>query len=124
MTEPLILVVDDDDTLLAIVDSVLQKNGFDTLLAKSAEESFSLIKDAVSLPTAILLDIRMPGMDGYDALIKLKENEEIKDIPVIMLTSENDIGSVSKCLESGASDYIVKPFDHQNLILRLRKVIN
>ena len=117
-----ILVVDDDDTLIAIVDSILQKNGFDTALAKSAKDAFSLIDKEI--PDLILLDIRMLEMDGYEALLQLKSDDRTKDIPVIMLTSENDIGSVSKCLEAGAHDYIVKPFDHQNLIIRIRKTIN
>ena len=121
MTTSHILVVDDDDTLLSIVDSILQKNGFCTSLSSSAEECFDLIDKFTQL---ILLDVRMPQMSGYDALIKLKSDNETKDIPVIMLTSENDISSVSNSLEAGACDYIVKPFDHNNLILRIKKVIS
>ncbi len=121
MTTQTILVIDDDDTLLAIVDSVLQKNGFQPALVKDANEGFAFIKNQT--PQLILLDIKLPEMDGYEALDKLKENEETKDIPVIMLTSKNDIDSVSKCLGKGAHDYIVKPFDHNNLIARVRKAI-
>ncbi|MCK5374719.1 MAG: response regulator [Alphaproteobacteria bacterium] len=122
MANARILIVDDDGTLLSIVDSLLQKNGFNTSLANSAEEGFELIDK--SLPQIILLDIRMPGMNGYDALVKLKNNNRTKDIPVIMLTSEDDISSVSQALEAGARDYIVKPFDHNNLILRIKKVMS
>ncbi len=121
MTEPYILVVDDDDTLLMVVDSILQKNGYNAALAKDATEGFDLIDK--HLPQLILLDIKLPGMDGYEALDKLKSDEKTKDIPVIMLTSKNDIASVSQCLENGAHDYIVKPFDYNNLLARVKQVI-
>ena len=121
MTEPYILIVDDDVTLLAIVDSILKKNGFETALAKDAEKGFSLIEER--LPSLVLLDIKLPEMDGFEALSQLRSEEYTKDVPVIMLTSENDISSVSRCLEAGAQDYIVKPFDHNNLIARVRQVL-
>lgn len=121
MTEPYILVIDDDETLLATVDSILKKNGYNAALAKDTKEGFTLIEKR--LPQLILLDIKLPGMDGYEALDKLKGEEKTKDIPVIMLTSKNDIASVSQCLENGAHDYIVKPFDYNNLVARVRQVL-
>ncbi len=65
----------------------------------------------------------MPGMDGEVVLQKLKGDSLTEDIPVIMLTSKNSITDVSECLELGACDYIVKPFDHDNLIIRLRNML-
>lgn len=121
MTEPYILIIDDDDTLLAIVDSILQKHGYATAIAKNAEEGFNLIESC--LPQLILLDIKLPKPDGYEVLLKLKDDKKTKAVPVIMLTSKNDIGSVSHCLEDGAHDYIVKPFDYNNFIARIRKVV-
>jgi DNA-binding response OmpR family regulator len=121
MTEPYILVIDDDETLLATVDSILKKNGYNSALAKDAKEGFILIEKR--LPQLILLDIKLPEMDGYEVLDKLKGDEKTKDIPVIMLTSKNNIASVSQCLENGAHDYIVKPFDYNNLIARVKQVI-
>lgn len=74
-------------------------------------------------PDAIVLDRQMPKMDGNQTLIELKADETICDIPVIMLTGTNRVSDVSCCLELGAVDYIVKPFDADNFLIRLNKAI-
>lgn len=116
-----ILVIDDDLTILEIVKNVLIKCNFDTATAENGEEGLEVIK--TENPDAILLDNKMPGLSGYDVLKQLKKNSATKNIPVIMLTGENSITEVAKSLDLGASDYIVKPFDNENLVVRIKNVI-
>ena len=75
-------------------------------------------------PDVILLDLKMPGMDGYDVISRLKVNQEYKSIPVIFLTAVTDEYSETKCFEAGAEDYICKPFTANALTARLERVLN
>lgn len=117
-----ILVIDDDLTILEIVKSVLTKCKFDPLTAENGETGLEIAKS--ERPNAILLDRKMPGLNGYEVLKELKKDTSTKDIPVIMLTGENSISEVAKSLELGAADYIVKPFNNENLIVRLKNVMD
>ncbi|MCB9983240.1 MAG: response regulator [Rhodospirillales bacterium] len=117
-----ILVIDDDQTILEIIDGVLDANSFQCLKAIDGEKGIAAAK--TEKPQAILLDRKMPGLNGNDVLKQLKNDPETKDIPIVMLTGENNISDVAKFLELGAQDYIVKPFNNENLITRLKNVLN
>lgn len=119
-----ILVIDDDETLLTIVEATLTNAGYEVTTANSGEEGLESVN--ASKPKAILLDKKMPGIDGDEVLKRLKANNDsdVASIPVIMLTGKNEINEVANCFDLGAADYIVKPFDEDNLILRLRKVLS
>ncbi len=78
----------------------------------------------VAPPKAIILDWEMPEIDGLEVLKKIKSDEKTKSIPVMMLTSKNDISCVSQCLEAGANDYSAKPFDHNGFIVRIKKMLS
>lgn len=119
MAESYVLVIDDDETTLSIVRTALQRNYIQVTTATDGQQGLDIIN--IAHPQAILLDIGMPKMNGNQVLRLLKLNKKTRSIPVIMLTSEDDITAVSKYLEQGAKDYIVKPFDLDNLILRVRK---
>lgn len=116
-----VLVVDDEKTTLAIVEAILEDNGYSVIVALNGTEG--LMKARSHQPDAIVLDRQMPKMDGNQTLIELKADETICDIPVIMLTGTNRVSDVSCCLELGAVDYIVKPFDADNFLIRLNKAI-
>jgi len=117
-----ILAIDDDPTILEIVDGVLSNHKFECLKAINGEEGLKLAKS--EKPHAILLDRKMPGIDGNEVLRRLKKTPETQEIPVVMLTGDNNISDVSKSLELGAQDYIVKPFNNENLIVRIKNVLN
>ncbi len=121
MAKSYILVVDDDETMRMLVESVLQKEGFETTAVENGKECLNMVK--VAPPTAIILDWEMPEMSGFDVLKALKSDEKTKSIPIMMLTSKNNIMDVSKCLEAGANDYSAKPFDHNGFIMRVRKML-
>lgn len=116
-----VLIIDDDETLLQLVEGVLGECDFETVLAEDGETG--LEKAQEEKPNAILLDQNMPGINGNEVLQKLKQNPETKNIPILMLTGDNNISDVAKSLELGAQDYIVKPFNNENLITRVKNVL-
>jgi CheY-like chemotaxis protein len=114
----LIILVDDNPANLRIGKNVLSGK-YTVATAPSASKLFSLLEN--NHPVMILLDIDMPGMDGYDAIKILKLKPETKDIPVIFLTGMTDSNNEEKGRNLGAVDYITKPFDPQALIACLEK---
>jgi putative two-component system response regulator len=101
-----ILIVDDNLASLKQVSAQLARE-YEVSLAKSGELALQIC--AVEPPDIILLDVEMPDMDGFETIAHLKENENLKNIPVIFLTGNHDVTTEIKCLESGAMDFIPKP---------------
>jgi len=112
----LIILVDDNPANLLAGINVLSKN-YTVATAPSAEKLFGLLEN--SKPALILLDIDMPGMDGYETIKKLKAQELTKDIPVIFLTGKTESGDELEGLSLGAIDYITKPFQPPLLLKRI-----
>lgn len=102
-----ILVVDDMLTNLKIVESFL-KPYYKVSLVKSGDQALKFLSK--NTPDLILLDIQMPGMDGFETIKKIKEVPEYREIPVVFLTSQEDIDSRMKGFQLGATDFILKPF--------------
>ncbi len=121
MSEESILVIDDDETILTIVKATLEKQGFNVMTALNGKDGLHIANTTQT--DAIILDRKMPEMDGDETLGQLQQNGDTKAIPVMMLTALNEITDVAECLSKGAQDYIVKPFDHDNLIIRLQNMI-
>ena len=113
-----ILVVDDNPTNLEALSDCLTNFGFTVLLKKDGEKALSLMKRKI--PDLILLDIIMPGMNGFETCEHLKENEETKDIPVIFMSALSDTIDKVTGFELGAVDYITKPFQHQEVLARVK----
>ena len=103
-----ILVVDDNAQIVDILSQYIKKEGWPMLAAKTGEEALALF-GAVE-PSLILLDIMLPGEDGYNILKRLKSDTRTRDIPVIMVTAKEAEFDKVKGLEGGADDYITKPF--------------
>ncbi len=114
----LILVVDDSPTNLEIISNFLRNAGFIFLTVSDGEMALKHVK--YKIPDLILLDVMMPGIDGFNTCKKLKENLETRDIPVILMTAISDTESKIKGLELGAVDYIVKPFHEQEILARIK----
>ncbi len=91
------------------------------MVAENGRDALELIK--AHTPKAVLLDIEMPSMNGNDVLKELKADDMVKDIPILMLTGKGTKEDISHSLSLGASDYIVKPFDHDSLVIRLNKTL-
>ncbi len=117
-----ILMVDDDINMLNMGENVLMGAGFKVSLAKNGSQAVKILanRDDIKL---ILLDVDMPEMDGYETLKKIKELPGKEGVPVIFLTGMDSPDFEIKGLESGASDYITKPFVKDVLLARIRKQI-
>lgn len=116
-----ILVIDDDDTMRTLVKASLEQHGFKALTASGGKEGLALA--ATEFPDLIILDWMMPQIDGHDVLKILQEEHALQNIPVIMLTSKNEINNFSETLALGVADYIVKPFDLDDLVLRIKSIL-
>ena len=120
MTKKTILIVDDELLIVQVVGALLKQNGYKILEASSGQESLEILKK--SKPDLILLDIMMPGMDGWDVIEKIKGNKNLEKIPVVFLTAKID--PISRSMGSLAStDYITKPFDNKDLLRRIKNII-
>lgn len=115
------LVVDDDQLLLRLVELNLAKIGVKVYTAPSGREALRLA--AAEKPDVILLDIMMPGMDGYEVLRQLKASGETRDIPVIMLTAKTGKEDRDKCMEMGVEAYLTKPFKLEELRETVKKLV-
>ncbi|HMX16808.1 MAG TPA: response regulator, partial [Rhodocyclaceae bacterium] len=104
-----ILVVDDSPTERHVLTDLLAKNGYQVLAADSGEQGIALAKQ--EHPDLILMDVVMPGMNGYQATRTLTRDEATRDIPIIMCTSKNQETDKIWGMRQGAHDYLVKPLD-------------
>ena len=116
-----ILVIDDEADIVETIVFMLQARNFDVVTASDGFEG--LIKVKSEHPDLTLLDIMMPGMDGYTVCIKLKNDKDTKNMPVIMLTAKGENEAVIRAHKSGADDYIVKPFSLPTLLGKLNKLL-
>jgi two-component system sensor histidine kinase/response regulator len=113
-----ILVVDDQPANIQIVGAVLGNLGYEIIPA--SDGATALKRVALRMPDLILLDLLMPGMGGCEVCLKLKENPDWQDIPVIFLSAADDKDLIVRALNSGGVDYITKPFNQSELISRVR----
>jgi CheY-like chemotaxis protein len=114
----LVMVVDDQEANVRTVGALLTRAGFDVAPCFSGIEAIDRV--AVGAPDLILLDMRMPVMDGFQVLEKLREVESTRDIPVIFLTADHERESLVKAFGAGAVDYVTKPFVPEELLARVR----
>ncbi len=112
-----ILVVDDTTENLKLLSPILSENGYNVRLSPSGD--LALRSVAVKLPDIILLDIRMPEMDGFELCEKLKSDEKSKDIPVIFVSAMDDVRDKVRAFKAGAVDYITKPFESEEILVRI-----
>ena len=116
-----IVLAEDEPQTAKLVEFKLRKEGYQVTWKENGEEALEAIKR--EKPDLILLDVMMPVMDGYEVLRQVKENEGLKDIPVIMLTARAQERDVVKGIDSGAEDYITKPFHPAELLARVKRIL-
>ena len=113
-----VLMVDDTPANIDVLRKVLVNEGYQLFFANSGEKAIKIANRA--LPDLILLDIMMPGMDGYETCRRLKQDEATKNTPIIFLSAKNQPEDVKEGFELGAVDYIYKPFRHEEVCMRAR----
>lgn len=112
-----ILIVDDDPAGRQTLESILDEQGYQLEFAENGAQALQMIRKI--LPDVILLDVMMPGMDGFEVCQQVRSDPAIAEIPIIMLTALDDRRSFLNGLESGADDYLTKPYDRHELRARL-----
>ena len=118
---PLVLVVDDDDRLREFIRVNLEMDGYSVREAGNAEEGLAALEE--ESPDLILLDVMMPGMDGWDMLRRVQERHGVGTIPVIMFSGKVDEGTAERAAEHGAQAFLGKPFDPQQLIEATKQLL-
>ncbi len=119
MHNPTILIVDDTETNIDILVELLEE--YNLLVALNGPDALALLEEnSVDL---VLLDIMMPGMDGYDVCAKIKADEKSAQVPVIFITAKSDEESIEKAFDMGGVDYVTKPFKPKELLARVKSQI-
>jgi len=116
-----ILCVDDDPLNLRIYEAMLLPKGFDIIKAENGSEALEIIaKEQVDL---VLLDVMMPGMNGFEVCRRLKDSPATAPIPVILISALNDSESRDRGLQAGSSLFLTKPIAHEDLTMNIRAVL-
>ncbi|MGC9327749.1 MAG: PP2C family protein-serine/threonine phosphatase [Candidatus Hinthialibacter sp.] len=116
-----ILIVDDEDINLDLLEMILQKERYQIRRAHSGDEAVKIVKD--SPPDLVLMDVCMPGTNGFDACRKIKANNPYQFVPVMLLTNLDDTESKVQGLDAGADEYMVKPPSQAELLARVRAML-
>ncbi len=115
-----VLIIEDSPTGLHLFQIMLEKNGFDTLVADSGEEGIRQAQTA--RPDCILMDVVMPGMNGFQATRKLTQDPKTSTIPVIMITTKDQETDKIWGMRQGAVEYLVKPINGKQLVAKINSV--
>jgi DNA-binding response OmpR family regulator len=115
-----VLVVEDSVVTNATLTAILRREGYEPLIAHDGNEALAFI-DAGEMPSAVLLDILLPYIDGFTLLAAMRRKEGWRKVPIIMVSAKTQEQDVIRALDMGASDYIMKPFRPGELAARLRR---
>jgi DNA-binding response OmpR family regulator len=118
---PLVLIADDEDDIRELVSYRLTNSGFDVLEAADGEEALDLSLE--HRPDLAILDVMMPRIDGYELARRLRQEEQTRRMPIILLTARSQETDVARGFESGADDYVRKPFSPQELAARVQAIL-
>ena len=116
-----ILVVDDDTAINELIKINLELSGYDVISAYDGIQGFTLAKQ--EMPDLIVLDVMMPDVDGYTVAKRVRENGATKNIPILMLTAMGQLQDKVKGFDIGVDDYLVKPFEMEELQVRIRALL-
>jgi len=113
-----VLIVDDEPNNVDFLEQALEDSGYQLITATNGQEALNKIQS--EQPDLILLDLNMPIMDGFTVLAKVKEDPNLRDIPVIIISSEHESKSVVKGIKQGAEDYLTKPVNAELLVKKVK----
>lgn len=121
MSAGFVIICDDDPLLAELLEHRLGLQGYETAVARDGGEALALI--AERSPDAVIMELMLPVNDGYQVLRRIRENDRLKNLPVIMLSARKQARDIVKALELGASDYVTKPFIIEELVVRLARLM-
>lgn len=117
-----ILVVDDEIGARTLIGIMLDRGGFEVLKASDAHEALTVLDQ--EQPDLIILDIMMPGMNGFDLCRKIRDKPHYNELPILILSARGDAESVMRGMDAGASDYLPKPILHHDLVSKVRRLLD
>ena len=116
-----ILIAEDEKDIRDLVTFLLQFAGHEVIATVNGEEAYETAK--VVVPDLIMMDVRMPKMTGYEACVKIKQEDHLKDIPVVFLSAKGQESEVATGLEVGATEYLIKPFSPDQLTEKVSAIL-
>ena len=116
-----ILVVEDEPNIIKLISFILKSSGYEVVEAEIG--AVGLKKAKAEKPDMIILDVMMPKMDGFEVAKKLKADPATRNIPILMLSSKAQFEDKMKGIDSGATDYITKPFDREELLQKIEELL-
>ena len=122
MRKPRVLVVDDSISIRKFVQRFLDRSGYEVEVAPDGMEALNTMEQ--SKFDVVITDLEMPVMHGYDLIAEMKRKEELRNLPIVVLTSRAGEKHRQKALDMGAQDYLVKPFDEQDMLGTLKKILS
>jgi PleD family two-component response regulator len=122
MTQKKILLVDDSETVLMMERMILQKESYQVVMARDGQEGIAKAMEVK--PDLILMDVVMPNMNGFEAVKWLRQREETKSVPIVMVTTEAEMESMEAGYVSGCNDYVIKPIDSLELLTKVKNLLS
>ena len=122
MAQRKILLVDDSETILMMEQMILQKESYEIVMARDGQEGIA--KAVETKPDLILMDVVMPKMNGFEAIKRLRQREETKSVPIVMVTTQAEMESMEAGYVSGCNDYVVKPIDRLELLAKVKNLLS
>jgi DNA-binding response OmpR family regulator len=116
-----VLIADDEPNIVAAVEFLLQRNGYEVHVARNGDEALKLVESCN--PDLVLLDVMMPVRSGYEVCKRIRENDALRHIKIIMLSAKGRDAEVTKGLAIGADDYVTKPFSTRDLLARIGRLL-
>ena len=117
-----VLIVEDDDTIAYLLEFLLSREGMQVVAATDGQKAHDLIEE-IKPPNLVLLDVMLPFINGFELIKHIRSLSDWENVPVIMLSSKSHEKDIIKALDSGANDYVVKPFQPLELIARINRYL-
>jgi DNA-binding response OmpR family regulator len=117
-----VLIAEDDKLISYLLKHIVDREGFEVIPATDGRKASELI-DSIVPPDIVLLDLMMPFMDGFELIEKIKGKDGWDKVPILVLTSRTDSSDVVRALDMGASDYVAKPFEPEELVARIKRYL-
>ncbi len=116
-----ILIVDDEPNIVMALEYAFKKNDFEVFIARDGNEALAILEETI--PDAILLDIMMPNLDGYETLKRIKQNDRLQHTKVIFISAKNKASDIEKGMRLGVNYYLSKPFSIKKVLHEINELI-
>ena len=123
LDQPTVLIVEDDDQIAFLLQFIVEREGFRVLLARDGRAAQKLIDESVP-PALTMLDVMLPYVDGFQLIAHIRAKPAWRDSKILMLTAKSQEGEIVRALDAGANDYLVKPFQPNELKARIRRLVS